>query len=81
MNRFLIITGNILFTLGLLLLTPLADFLPVDGWAGMGGSTDAGDSVNYQKVVPTDGKPNWLFAGLMIIGFMMILIGRLRMRQ
>lgn len=80
MNKFLVIAGNILFALGIVLMTPLADWLPIDAWFGSGDG-DAAQDADYMRVVPGGDRPTWLFLIFIIVGFFMVLIGRLRMRQ
>lgn len=80
MNKFLVIAGNVLFALGIVLLTPLADWLPIDAWFSSGNGPD-GQDADYMKVVPGGDRPTWLFMGLSLVGFLMVVIGRFRMHQ
>ena len=70
-SRALVILGCVLAAIGLLLLTPLADFLPVDFSA-----VAAGDRPPYMKVVPSSSSPFGWAASLFIVGLSLVLLGR-----
>jgi hypothetical protein len=69
--------GIILIVLTLALLSPLADFLPVDLWQSVKNLFEGVDSqTTYLKVVPSESNFDVFLFVLLAVGIGMILIDR-----
>lgn len=74
MSKWIISIGYILLVLGLAMLTPLRDLLPVDFWHEI-GSLFSTEEAPYSKVVSTTPShtPSMVVVGL---GLIMVILGK-----
>jgi hypothetical protein len=74
MSKWIISIGYILLVLGLAMLTPLRDLLPIDFWHEL-GSLFSTEEAPYYKVVSTTRSymPSIVVVGL---GLIMVIVGR-----
>ncbi len=76
MNKWLIRTGYVLIIIGVLLLTLIADLLPVELFVESNGIAQKNGEVTFYKIVP--GEHSHLSASTMLfLGFVLVLFGKL----
>ena len=75
MRNWILRIGLVLIAIGMILLSPIADLLPVDFWGEVQNlfSSDSASSSTYYRIVPSESSQFFEFT-IIGIGLLMVLI-------